>query len=146
MTLDENGFRKRTAFTMGCAVEREWTADQLAAWSGFVGAAARIGRAHDDELEAKHGLSISMIGLLGRLAVIDEQTSRLTDLATVLGLSLARVSRIVDVLERRGLVERVRCPFDARSVNARLTSTGLTVAREAQATVRAAVSATSSGP
>ena len=59
---------------------------------------------------------------------------RLSALAEQTGLSLSRVSRVVDALEERGLVERVRCESDARAVNAHLTDAGLCAVREAQAT------------
>ena len=49
------------------------------------------------------------------------------------------MSRIVDVLERRELVQRRPCPTDARAVNAHLTPTGLDLARTAQAAHLAAV-------
>jgi DNA-binding MarR family transcriptional regulator len=58
-----------------------------------------------------------------------------------MGLSLSRVSRIVDALEGRRLVERRPCPADARATNARLTDAGLRLAREAQATVYASIQA-----
>ena len=59
---------------------------------------------------------------------------RLSALATKSGLSLSRVSRIVDTLEGRGLVERRPCPGDARAINAHLTDAGLDLARDAQTT------------
>ncbi len=59
---------------------------------------------------------------------------RLTDLADRAGLSLSRVSRIVDSLEARGLVERRRCPEDKRARNAGLTAAGADLLEAAQAT------------
>ena len=55
------------------------------------------------------------------------------------GLSLSRVSRIVDALERRELVRRRPCPSDARAVNAHLTAEGLDLARRAQSAHHVAV-------
>jgi DNA-binding MarR family transcriptional regulator len=49
------------------------------------------------------------------------------------------VSRIVDVLEARGVVRRQACPSDARAVEAHLTDAGLALARQAQATHAASV-------
>jgi DNA-binding MarR family transcriptional regulator len=48
------------------------------------------------------------------------------------GLSLSRISRIVDTLEARKLVERRSSPGDARAVEAHLTESGLALVREAQ--------------
>jgi DNA-binding MarR family transcriptional regulator len=60
-------------------------------------------------------------------------------LAGEAGLSLSRVSRIVDALEARRLVERQPCPGDARAINAQLTPPGLELAQAAQTTHLAAV-------
>ena len=68
---------------------------------------------------------MSMVGLMGRLAAAERRTVRLTDLAGAMGLSLSRVSRIVDILEGRGLVERQASLTDARATNAHLTRKGL---------------------
>jgi DNA-binding MarR family transcriptional regulator len=59
---------------------------------------------------------------------------RLTALAEAAGLSLSRVSRILDGLERRGLVERRADESDTRAKNAALTEAGLELLREAQHT------------
>ncbi|HEY4897856.1 MAG TPA: MarR family transcriptional regulator [Solirubrobacteraceae bacterium] len=130
---------RRTVYLMGDEIARQWTEDQRAAWSGFVAVSALLKRDHNRELEATHGLSISMVGLLGRLAAAEHHVMRLTDLAERTGLSLSRVSRIVDLLERRELLNRVRCPSDGRAINAQLSDEGLETARAAQTTLRNAV-------
>ncbi len=130
---------QRVLYLMGDVIDSEWTPDQRAAWSGFLELSACLKLDHNHELETEHGLSISMVGLLGRLAAAENHVQRLTDLAAAMGLSLSRVSRIIDILERRHLVERVQCPNDGRAVNAQLTSLGLSEARQAQTTLRAAV-------
>jgi len=139
MSTTTNADSKRTVYLVGDDIGREWTAEQQAAWNGFVGLSGALKRDHNRELEASHGLSISMVGLLGRLAAAENHVMRLTHLADTTGLSLSRVSRIVDLLERRELVHRVRCPSDGRAINAQLSDEGLAIAREAQATLRAAV-------
>jgi DNA-binding MarR family transcriptional regulator len=106
----------------------------LDAWVGLLETYKQLTRAVDAELDARHGLSLSGVELLGRLAAADDHQLRLSALAAESGLSLSRVSRIVDHLERRGLVERRQCDEDARAVNACLTKDGLALAREAQAT------------
>jgi DNA-binding MarR family transcriptional regulator len=106
----------------------------LDAWVGLLETHKQLTRALDAELDARHGLSLSGVELLGRLAAADDRQLRLSALAAASGLSLSRVSRIVDQLERRGLVERRQCDEDARAVNACLTPAGEALAREAQAT------------
>jgi DNA-binding MarR family transcriptional regulator len=111
-----------------------WSDTHAEAWAGFLDAHRRLTRALDQELERAHALNMSALELLGRLAAADDRRMRLSALAGDSGLSLSRVSRIVDTLEARGLVERRPCPGDARAINAHLTDAGLELARSAQAT------------
>jgi DNA-binding MarR family transcriptional regulator len=116
-----------------------WSETHADAWLGLLETTKQLTRALDAELEAKHGLSLSGLELLARLAAADQRCLRLSALANAAGLSLSRVSRIVDTLQRRRLVERRPCADDARAVEAHLTAAGLALAREAQATHFAAV-------
>jgi DNA-binding MarR family transcriptional regulator len=128
----------RAAYLMGEAID-EWAGEAVDAWTGLLEVFVQIKRDVDQQLETKHTLSMSMVGLMGRLAAADRRTVRLTDLASAMGLSLSRVSRIVDILEGRGLVERQASPTDARATNAHLTRKGLLLVRKAQSTAAAAI-------
>lgn len=103
-------------------------------WIGLLETHKRLTRAVNAELENQHGLGLSALELLARLSAAELQLLRLTDLAEVAGLSLGRVSRIVDGLEARGLVERRRCPEDRRARHAGLTPAGAALVEAAQAT------------
>jgi DNA-binding MarR family transcriptional regulator len=127
------------AYIVGDDGLSRWSDTHREAWIGLLETHRRLTRALDAELEADYGLSLSALELLGRLAASPERRMRLSGLAEATGLSLSRISRIVDVLERRELVERQPCPADARAVNAHLTSAGLDLARTAQAAHHAAV-------
>lgn len=116
-----------------------WSDVHADAWIGLLESHKQLTRALDAELEARHGLSLSGLELLGRLAAAEDRRLRLSALAQASGLSLSRVSRIVDLLEARGLVQRRPCPQDARAVEAHLTDAGLRLTREAQATHFASV-------
>jgi len=116
-----------------------WSDAHADAWVGLLETTKRLTRALDAELEAEHGLSLSGLELLARLASAEQRRLRLSALADEAGLSLSRVSRIVDTLEGRKLVERRPCPSDARAVEAHLTHAGLELARAAQATHFASV-------
>lgn len=116
-----------------------WTDVEADAWIGLLESHKRLTRALDAELEARHGLSLSSVELLGRLAAAPGHQLRLSRLAAEAGRSLSRVSRIVDVLVARGVVRRQTCSSDARAVEAHLTEAGLALAREAQATHVASV-------
>jgi DNA-binding MarR family transcriptional regulator len=103
------------------------------AWVGLQRAHRDLVRRLEATLDQRYGLSLSALELLGRVAAADRRHRRLARLAEEIGMSISRVSRIVDALERRGLVERRPCPEDARATEAWLTEAGLALAREAQA-------------
>jgi DNA-binding MarR family transcriptional regulator len=109
-----------------------WSELHADAWTGLLETIKHLTRALDAELEAAHGLTLSSLELLGRLAAADGHQLRLSALADGCGLSLSRISRIVDLLEARGLVSRQPCPSDARAVEAHLTDAGLELTRRAQ--------------
>ena len=121
------------AYVVGEDGLSRWSATHAGAWIGFLEAHRRLTRALDSELEARHALNMSALELLGRLAAAAERRMRLSALAADSGLSLSRVSRIVDALEQRGLVQRRPSPGDARATNAHLTDAGLELALAAQA-------------
>jgi DNA-binding MarR family transcriptional regulator len=110
-----------------------WSERHADAWIGLLETHKRLTRALDAELERRHSLGLSALEVLGRLAASDGRRMRLSALAAASGLSLSRVSRIVDALERRGLVCRQPSSGDARAVEAQLTDAGLKLTREAQA-------------
>jgi DNA-binding MarR family transcriptional regulator len=113
--------------------DRAWTPAEADAWIGLLETHKRVTRALDAELDAAHGLGLSTLELLSRLAAAGDAWPRLSVLATETGLSLSRVSRHIDALERRGLVVRRRCETDSRAVEAHLTPLGEHVAAEAEA-------------
>ena len=117
----------------------QWSHDYAAAWIGLLATHRRLTRELDAELESAHGLTLSGLELLARLASAADHRLRLSVLAGEAGLSLSRVSRIVDALEERSLIERQPCPGDARAINAQLTAEGLALAQAAQSTHLAAV-------
>jgi DNA-binding MarR family transcriptional regulator len=127
------------AYVVGDDGLSRWSDEHADAWIGLLETHRRLTRTLEAELEAAHGLGLSDVEALGRLAAAPERRLRISDLAAQCGLSLSRVSRIVDVLERRGLVRRRPSPSDARAVDAHLTDAGLALAREAQATHFASV-------
>jgi DNA-binding MarR family transcriptional regulator len=111
-----------------------WPQHAADAWIGLLQTQRQLTRQLDAELEARHGLSLSALELLGRLAATDRHCVRLSVLAEQVNLSLSRVSRIIDALQSRELVERQPCQHDARAINAQLTAAGLELARSAQRT------------
>lgn len=116
-----------------------WPEPHAGAWIGLLETHKRLTRQLDAELEAEHGLTLSSLEVLSRLAAAERHRLRLSTLAAACGLSLSRISRIVDALEARGLVRRCAVDTDARAVEGSLTGAGLEVVRRAQATHFASV-------
>jgi DNA-binding MarR family transcriptional regulator len=85
-------------------------------------AAAR--RALDAELQATHGLTAVGYEALLLLSRADENALRRVDLAQGLGLTPSGVTRLLDGLEREGLVAKRTCSSDARVTYAVLTDAG----------------------
>jgi DNA-binding MarR family transcriptional regulator len=120
------------AYVLGDDGLATWSETHADAWIGLLETHKRLTRALDAELEAQHGLTISALEALGRLAAAPGRSLRLSALASACGLSLSRISRIVDALEARGLVERRAVAADARAVEGHLTEAGLGLVRCAQ--------------
>jgi DNA-binding MarR family transcriptional regulator len=111
-----------------------WPEGHADAWIGLIETQKALTRALDAELEVKHGLRLSAAEALGRLAAAPGRRLGLSRLASECGLSLSRISRVIDALEQRGLVERRTCDSDARATEAHLTADGLSFTLLTQAT------------
>src|SRR5260370_24506111 len=120
------------SFVLGDDGLATWSDTQADAWIGLFETHKRLTRALDAELEAEHGLTLSALEALGRLAAAPGRSLRLSALASECGLSLSRVSRIMDSLQARGLVERRAVECDARAVEGHLTDAGMKLVRCAQ--------------
>ncbi|MFI7213204.1 MarR family winged helix-turn-helix transcriptional regulator [Micromonospora maritima] len=73
----------------------------------------------------EHGLSPVEFEVLTRLARSPNNQLRMTDLAAQTSLSTSGVTRVVDRMERDGLICRRACPSDRRSSFAVVTAAGL---------------------
>jgi DNA-binding MarR family transcriptional regulator len=100
------------------------TAPELRAWRGMLRAHAALAKALDAQLEAAHGLQLSSYEVLMYLADAEDQRMRMCDLASTILLSRSGLTRLVDRLQREGLLERVACSDDARGAFAKLTPLG----------------------
>lgn len=137
--MAEKTVTESCAYAVGDDGLARWTDTHADAWIGLLETHKRLTRALDAELEAEHGLTLSGVEVLGRLAGAPGRALRLSRLAEATGLSVSRISRIVDTLESRELVERKPHMLDARAVEAHLTRKGLDLVRKAQASHFAAV-------
>jgi DNA-binding MarR family transcriptional regulator len=139
MSASINDTAPKCAYVLGDDGLARWSDTHSDAWIGLLETHKRLTRALDAELEAEHGLSLSALEVLGRLAASEDRSMRLSALASSCGLSLSRISRIMDALEGRGLVERRAVQGDARAVEGHLTEAGLELVRRAQGSHFAAV-------
>jgi DNA-binding MarR family transcriptional regulator len=73
----------------------------------------------------EHGLSPVEFEVLMRLTRSPGHELRMTDLAAQTSLSTSGITRVVDRMERDGLLRRRACPSDRRSSYAGVTEAGL---------------------
>lgn len=114
---------------------------ELRAWRGLLKVHARLTKALDADLEVTHGLPLSHYEVLMHVADAGEERMRMCDLADSILLSRSGLTRLIDRLERDGLVERASCSSDARGAFAVLTPKGREVLDAARATHLAGVRA-----
>jgi DNA-binding MarR family transcriptional regulator len=108
--------------------EEEWfklAPHQRAAWSGFIRAHASIVKELDAELQDIHGLPLSSYDVLVQLSLAPDGRMQMFELAEAVHLSRSGLTRLVDRLERQGLLERHRGDRDPRQVFACITGSGL---------------------
>ena len=109
-------------------------ADELAAWRGMLRVHARMTRALDAQLVSEHGLPLSSYEVLLFLVDAPEGRMRMSELAEGVLLSRSGLTRLVDRLEREGLLRRERCEEDARGYFAEVTERGRELFRRARKT------------
>lgn len=109
-------------------------ATELGAWQGLLRVHASLLKELDAELEASHRLPLSSYEVLIRLADAPDRRMRMCDLADSVLLSRSGMSRLVDRLEREGLLERAACANDARGSFAVITEAGLELLATARPT------------
>jgi DNA-binding MarR family transcriptional regulator len=108
--------------------------DELAAWRGLLRVHSALTRALDAELVEKHGLPLSSYEVLLFLADAPGGQLRMSELADGVLLSRSGLTRLVDRLERDGLLRRERCEDDARGWFAAITHAGRERFRAARST------------
>lgn len=108
--------------------------DELAAWRGLLRAHSRLTRALDVELVKAHGLPLTSYEVLLFLADSAHGRLRMSDLADSALLSRSGLTRLVDRLERQGLLRRETCPQDGRGSYAAITTRGRALFDRARAT------------
>jgi len=110
------------------------TETELAAWRGLLRVHTALVKALDAELSAAHDLPLSSYEVLITLETAPNRKRRMAELADSVLLSRSGMTRLVDRLEREGLLERDTCTDDGRGCFAVLTDKGASVLERARPT------------
>jgi DNA-binding MarR family transcriptional regulator len=94
------------------------------AWVRLKASDAAMTRTFNATLVADHGLTVTDFEVLRRLSLEEEGRMRRVDLAQVVSLTPSGITRLLDGLERAGLVGKDVCTEDARVTYARITEEG----------------------
>ena len=119
----------------------EWlklSQEERKGWLGFLRVHTLVMRELDEELKEKHGLALSSYDVLLQVGRTPDGRIQMFELADAVQLSRSGLTRLVERLEREGLLERERGP-DPRTVFATITDPGLERLAEATPTHLAGV-------
>jgi DNA-binding MarR family transcriptional regulator len=98
---------------------------RLGVWRRFLTAHARVSRDLETELMRDAGLSLAWYDVLLQLAEAPDRRLRMADLADAVLLSRSGLTRLVDRLEKAGLVRREPSADDLRGTFTVLTAAGV---------------------
>lgn len=107
---------------------------ELAAWRGMLRVTHRLRRNLGEELSRWHDLSMADYDALVALEAHPGRSMRMAPLAETILQPRSSVTRIIDSLEARGLVQRDLVAGDARGASASLTTKGRRVFASAHRT------------
>jgi DNA-binding MarR family transcriptional regulator len=99
-------------------------APQMAAWRAFLTAHAHITDVLARELKEREGFPLTWYDVLVQLSEAEGHRLRMQELADRVLLSKSGLTRLIDRMEREGLVERSPCPDDRRGTFATMTTAG----------------------
>lgn len=100
-------------------------------WTNFRLAHDRVASRLHADLDEACDISLSDYEILSNLFEADKRQLRMSNLASLSGLSPSGLTRRFDSLTNRGLVTRTTCDDDRRGVVAELTKEGAKVVRSA---------------
>lgn len=118
---------------------QELSSTELGAWRGMLRVHAALVRELDAELDDAHELPLSSYDVLIYLQAAPDKRLRMAELADSVLLSRSGVTRLVDRLERDGLIVRDTCTSDGRGCFAVLTDEGEALLARARPTHLAGV-------
>jgi len=116
------------------APEDLWlTTEEQGAWRTYLYATTLLGDRFSDALQSapEIGLTLGEYEILVRLSEAENKFLRMSELADKVVHSRSRLTHTISRMEKRGLVERVRCSDDGRGRQAQLTLAGEEMLRRA---------------
>lgn len=99
--------------------------EEFPAWRAFLRVHAHVTAELDRRMLEEHEVSLDHYGILITLVSVPGMALRMGELAARRLVSPSKISRVIDELERHGLVKRTRDPEDGRSFLATLTRRGM---------------------
>lgn len=104
---------------------------RLAVWRSFLRTHTHLLRQLEQDLQTHHKIAIASYDVLVQLAEAPGHRLRMSELADAVLLSRSGLTRLVDRLQREGLVERRPDPDDARGLFTVMTEKGRAALRDA---------------
>jgi DNA-binding MarR family transcriptional regulator len=108
--------------------------NEQAVWRRLLAVESRLRDRLDSELRSAHDVSLGDYAVLVNLSEAPGHALRMSELADRLVISRSGLTRRVDAMERRGLVQRKPCPDDGRGSMAELTPAGFDLLRQSAPT------------
>jgi DNA-binding MarR family transcriptional regulator len=110
------------------------SATELGAWRGMLRVHSALVKQLDAELSTAHKLPLSSYEVLLNLEAAPGRRRRMAELADSVLLSRSGMTRLVDRLEKDGLLRRDTCTDDGRGAYAVLTDKGAAALADARRT------------
>lgn len=106
--------------------------EPIVAWEASLRAVTELLRLYGRKMEAEVGIPLTWFDVLVQLYEAPSKRLRMHDLAAAVILSPSGLTRLIDRMEKAGLVQRELSTEDRRQVLVLLTQAGRTLARRAR--------------
>lgn len=83
--------------------------------------AHRVLKRFTDEILKEHGLTTMQWFMIGTVFDTGENGIRINQLQTIMGTNMPYITNALNVLESKGIVERIKSPTDSRGKRVRIT-------------------------
>jgi DNA-binding MarR family transcriptional regulator len=139
LTMSNTDDDERTRWIEELPEPDRFSPEEFLAWRGLIRLRETVMREIDRRLRSEGLFSLADYGVLITLVTEPTLSLRMSELGVRRMLTPSGITRVVDRLEQRGLVQREADPTDGRAALASLTRPGLEALRRAQAVHHAVV-------